>query len=38
MPDAIKVGDSTVQPGERAFGYLHIGYLAGGTKYASPIR
>lgn len=38
MSNTIKVGDSVVQPGERAYGYLHIGYLAGGTEVRIPYQ
>lgn len=38
MPNAIKVGERVVRPGERAFGYLHIGYLAGGTEVRIPYQ
>ena len=38
MAATIKVGESVVAAGERAFGYLHIGYLAGGTEVRIPYQ
>jgi len=38
MPKTIKVDTTTVAPGERAFGYLSIGYLAGGTEVRIPYQ
>jgi hypothetical protein len=38
MAGTIRVGSTTVQPGERAFGYLHVGYLAGGTEVRIPYQ
>jgi uncharacterized protein len=38
MPEAIQVGSVTVQPGERAFGFLHVGYLAARTEVRIPFQ
>ena len=38
MLEAIKVGDVTIEPGERAFGFLHVGYLAGRTEVRIPFQ
>ncbi|MDR7468134.1 MAG: succinylglutamate desuccinylase/aspartoacylase family protein [Armatimonadota bacterium] len=35
---AIRVGEVTVRPGERAFGFLHIGYLAARTEVRIPFQ
>lgn len=36
--EPITVGGVTVQPGERAYGYLHVGYLAAGTEVRIPFQ
>jgi predicted deacylase len=36
--DAIRVGELTVRPGERAFGFLHVGYLAARTEVRIPFQ
>jgi predicted deacylase len=38
MPAPVTVGGLTVQPGTRGYGYLHIGYLAGGTEVRVPYQ
>lgn len=38
MPQPIQVGSTTVQPGERAFGFLHVGYLAARTEVRIPFQ
>jgi predicted deacylase len=38
MPSPVTIGEITVQPGQRGFGYLHIGYLAGGTEVRIPYQ
>ncbi len=39
MPrNSIHVGGLTVAPGEKAFGFLHVGYLAAGTEVRIPFQ
>ena len=38
MPNSVTIDSTTVAPGERGFGYLHIGYLAGGTEVRIPYQ
>ncbi len=38
MAEVIQVGDTTVAPGEKGYGYLHVGYLAGGTEVRIPYQ
>ena len=38
MPTSVTVGGLTVNPGARGYGYLHIGYLAGGTEVRVPYQ
>jgi predicted deacylase len=38
MPQTIKVASTEAKPGEKAFGYLHIGYLAAGTEVRIPYQ
>ena len=36
--EAIRVGDVTVRPGERRFGFLHVAYLAAKTEVRVPFQ
>jgi len=36
--EAIRVGDVTVRPGERQFGFLHVAYLAAKTEVRVPFQ
>lgn len=39
MPrEAITISNVTVQPGEKGFGFLHVGYLAGRTEVRVPFQ
>ncbi len=38
MPKTIKVASSKAKPGEKAFGYLHVGHLAAGTEVRIPYQ
>ena len=38
MPAPVTVDGNTVNPGERHYGYLHIGTLAGGTEVRVPYQ
>lgn len=36
--DHITIGNVTVAPGEKGFGFLHVGYLAAGTEVRIPFQ
>jgi predicted deacylase len=38
MPSSVTIGSTTVNPGERGFGYLTIGHLAAGTEVRVPYQ